>query len=203
MTRRRRRAGGGSAMMTSVFVGVSVDGFIARANGALDFLETGGQGSHGYEEFIASVDTIVMGRRTFETALGFGAWPYGDKPVVVLGSRPIDLSTAISLGARVEQMAGPPAGIVAALSARGARHAYVDGGATIQRFLEAGLIGRLTITLVPILIGSGIPLFGALAQDVPLRHLATKTYGGGLVQVEYEVGFVRPAPPDHPPVLRL
>src|SRR5512146_2334347 len=111
-------------MNISVFVGVSVDGFIARADGALDFLDAGGDEPHGYEEFIATVDTIVMGRKTFETVMGFGGWPYGERPVVVLSSHQLDLSTAASRGGRVEQMAGPPADIVAALSGRGAQHAY-------------------------------------------------------------------------------
>jgi len=175
-------------MKTSVFVGVSVDGFIARANGALDFLDAGGDEPHGYEEFIATVDTIVMGRKTFETVLGFGGWPYGDKPVIVLSSQPLELSGAVSRGARVEQMAGPPADIVATLSGRGAQHAYLDGGITIQGFLRAGLVRRLIITRVPVLIGSGIPLFGTLLRDVPLRHVATKAFRGGLVQTEYQVG---------------
>ena len=173
-------------MRTSVFVGVSVDGFIARLNGALDFLDAGGDEPHGYEEFIATVDTIVMGRKTFETVLGFGAWPYGDKPVVILSSQAVDLSTASSRGGRVEQMAGPPTDIVAALSGRGVQHAYLDGGITIQRFLRAGLVDRLVLTRVPVLIGSGVPLFGSLSADVPLRHVGTKAFRGGLVQSEYE-----------------
>ena len=174
-------------MKTSVFVGVSVDGFIARADGALDFLDAGGDEPHGYEEFIATVDTIVMGRKTFETVLGFGSWPFGEKPVVVLSSQSLDLSTAARCGGRVEQMAGPPAHVVAALSDRGAQHLYLDGGITIQGFLRAGLVTRLIVTRVPVLIGSGIPLFGTLLADVPLRHVATKTFCGGLVQTEYEV----------------
>ncbi len=177
----------GAQMQTSVFVGVSVDGFIARTNGELDFLDAGGSEPHGFEEFIATVDTHVIGRKTFETVLGFGAWPYGEKPVVVLSSRPLDLSLAASRGGRVEQMTGPPADIVSALSGRGARHAYVDGGVTIQGFLRAGMVSRLILTRVPILIGSGVPLFGTLLSDVALRHVATKTFRGGLVQTEYEV----------------
>jgi dihydrofolate reductase len=177
----------GVKMKTSVFVGVSVDGFIARANGELDFLDAGGNEAHGYEEFIATVDTIVMGRKTFETVLGFGGWPFAEKPVVILSSQPLELSTVARRGGRVEQMTGPAADIAAALSGRGAQHVYVDGGVTIQGFLRAGLVSRLIITRVPVLIGSGIPLFGSLVGDVPLRHVGTKAYRGGLVQTEYEV----------------
>jgi dihydrofolate reductase len=172
-------------MTASVFIGTSVDGFIARPNDDLDFLPEGGGEPHGYNEFIASVDAIVIGRKTFEKVLSFKAWPYGDKRVVVLSSRPLDLSAAA--GGVVEQMAGPPAEIVSQLAARGVHHLYIDGGITIQRFLRAGLIQRLIITRVPVLIGEGVPLFGTLPRDIRLRHVATRHYPSGLVQSEYEV----------------
>ncbi len=174
-------------MMVSVFVGTSLDGFIARADGELDFLPTGGGEPHGYDEFIASVDTIVIGRKTFETVLTMSPWPYGEKRVVVLSSRPVDLSAAS--GGKVEQMAGDPAQIVSQLAASGARHVYVDGGITIQGFLRAGLVQRLVITRVPVLIGEGIPLFGALPHDIRLRHVATRQFPSGLVSSEYQVAI--------------
>ena len=172
-------------MIVSVFIGTSLDGFIARANGDFDFLPEGGGEPHGYNEFIASVDAIVIGRNTFEKVLTLGAWPYGDKRVVVLSTHPIDLSAAG--GGAVEQMAGPPAEIVSQLAATGAQHLYVDGGITIQGFLRAGLIQRLIITRVPVLIGDGIPLFGTLPRDIRLRHVATRHYPSGLVCSEYHV----------------
>lgn len=172
-------------MTASVFIGTSLDGFIARPNDDLDFLPPGGGEPHGYDEFIASVDAIVIGRKTFEKVLTMGPWPYGDKRVVVLSSRPLDLSKAA--GGVVEQMAGPPAEIVSQLAATGAHHLYIDGGITIQRFLRAGLIQRLIITRVPALIGEGVPLFGALPHDIRLRHVATRHYPSGLVQSEYHV----------------
>jgi dihydrofolate reductase len=171
-------------MTASVFVGVSVDGFIARRNGDLDWLPAGGGEPHGYNEFMATVDALVIGRNTFETVLTFGEWPYGDKRVVVLSSRPVDLSAVAGV---VEQMAGTPAEIVSRLAASGAHHLYIDGGITIQRFLRAGLIQRLIITRVPVLIGDGIPLFGTLTGDIRLRHIATRHYPSGLVSSEYQV----------------
>jgi len=171
-------------MMVSVFVGTSVDGFIARPNGDLDFLPPSGGEPHGYNEFIATVDAIVIGRKTFETVLAMEGWPYGDKRVVVLSSRPLDLSGA---GGIVEQMAGSPAEIASRLAASGAHHLYVDGGVTIQGFLRAVLIQRLIITRVPVLIGEGVPLFGTLSRDIRLRHIATRHYPSGLVQSEYQV----------------
>jgi dihydrofolate reductase len=172
-------------MMVSVFIGTSLDGFIARLNGEYDFLPEGGGEPHGYDEFFASVDTLVIGRKTFETVLAFATWPYGDKRVVVLSSKPVDFSAV--RGSVVEQMGGPPAEIVAKLAASGAHHLYVDGGITIQHFLRAGLIQRLIITRVPVLIGEGIPLFGALPRDVQLRHVATEHYASGLVKSEYRI----------------
>jgi dihydrofolate reductase len=172
-------------MTVSVFIGASLDGFIARPNGELDWLPEGGGEPHGYNEFIASVDAIVIGRKTFETVLTLGPWPYGDKRVVVLSSRPIDLSVAS--GGAVEQMAGTPAEIVSQLAATGAHHVYVDGGITIQGFLRAGLIQRLIITRVPVLIGAGIPLFGTLPRDIRLRHVSTRHYPSGLVSSEYHI----------------
>jgi dihydrofolate reductase len=172
-------------MPASVFVGASVDGFIARPNDDLDFLPPGGGEPHGYNEFMAGIDAIVIGRKTFEKVLTLGPWPYGGKRVVVLSSRPLDLSAAV--GGSVEQMGGPPAEIVSHLAASGAHELYIDGGITIQRFLRAGLIQRLIITRVPVLIGEGVPLFGTLPRDIRLRHVATRHYPSGLVQSEYEV----------------
>jgi dihydrofolate reductase len=168
----------------SVFIGTSVDGFIARPNGELDFLPPGGGEPHGYQEFMATVDALVIGRKTFETVLAFETWPYGQKPVFVLSTRTL---APAPLGAVVEHMSGEPAEIVSRLDGRGIRHIYVDGGVTIQRFLQAGLIQRLIITRVPVLIGDGVPLFGRLPHDVKLQHIATRHYPSGLVQSEYQV----------------
>lgn len=174
-------------MRATVFVGTSVDGFIARLNGEFDFLPPGGGEEHGYTAFMESVDALVIGRGTFETVLKFEEWPYGEKRVVVLSARPLDLSLARERGARIEQMTGDPREIAARLDAEGVQHAYIDGGVTIQRFLRAGLIQRLIITRVPVLIGTGIPLFGVLDADVRLEHVATRSYASGLVQSEYTV----------------
>ncbi len=170
-------------MKASVFVGTSLDGFIARSDGSFDFLPPDGGEPHGYSEFMASVDALVIGRNTFDTVMRFAEWPY-EKPVFVLSNRP--LSPTPAKGA-VERLSGEPADVVRRLSARGIEHIYVDGGITIQRFLNAGLIQRLIITRVPVLIGSGILLFGPLARDIALTHVATRQYASGLVQSEYAV----------------
>jgi len=171
-------------MKLSVFVGASLDGFIARRNGAYDFLPADGGEPHGYDEFIASVDTILIGRNTFDVVLKLPSWPYGEKRVVVLSHRPLDLS---KVAGRLEQMSGDPSHIVGQLAATGTKHVYVDGGITVQDFLRAGLIDQITVTRVPVLIGDGIPLFGELPRDIKLRHLGTRQYPSGLVTSEYEV----------------
>jgi dihydrofolate reductase len=172
-------------MKASVFIATSLDGFIARPDGDLDWLIGSGQGhgeDYGYNTFIADVDTIVMGRGTYEKVLTFGQWPYLGKRVVVLSSGAIPQPPA---DADVRQLRGSPSEVVEQLTAAGARHAYVDGGQTVQRFLDAGLIQRLIITRVPVLLGQGIPLFGPTSRDIPLRHVATRAFGTGFVQSEY------------------
>ena len=176
-------------MKATVYIATSVDGFIARENGAIDWLPSGEEGEggedYGYKEFIDSVDAIVMGRHTYELALSFGSWPYGEKPVVILSSREVDIPN--DLRQTVESMSVPPREVTRRLAERGFRHLYIDGGKTIQGFLRDGLIDQLIITRVPILLGAGIALFGPLPQDVRLRHVETTQFESGLVQSRYEV----------------
>jgi dihydrofolate reductase len=153
-------------MKISVFCGVSVDGFLARPNGALDFLAAGEKEQHGFEEFFESV-----------------------KQVVVLSTHALDFSTIQD--AVVQQMSGEPDEIIKKLRERGFQHVYIDGGVTIQRFLTAGVLERLVITRVPVLIGEGIPLFGLVPHDINLQHVETRCFGGGLVQSEYLVRRVK------------
>jgi dihydrofolate reductase len=168
----------------SVFVGTSIDGFIARRDGSLDWLPPGGGEEHGYTAFLASVDAVVMGRGTFETVLTFDRWPF-EKPVIVLTAR--EPAVRLPPGTRVEFMSGAPGDVVRRLAQRGMTHLYIDGGITIQRFLHAGLIDRMTITRVPVIIGEGIPLFGPTSRDVRLDHVSTRSYASGLVTTEYSV----------------
>jgi dihydrofolate reductase len=171
-------------MKASVFVGTSLDGYLARPDGAYDFLPADGGEPHGYEEFFASVDALVIGRNTYEVVWPITPWIYGTKPVFVLSNHPLKIPPA---GADVERMSGPPEEIVSTLTQRGFKHIYVDGGLTIQAFLRAGLIQRVTVTRVPVLIGRGLPLFGPTERDIMLRHVATQQYASGLVKSEYEV----------------
>ncbi len=174
----------------SIFIATSLDGFIARKDGSIDWLEmanaTTPKGEdYGYREFEGSVDILVMGRSSYEKVLTFNEWPYGDKPVIVLSSRTVDIPA--SLAKTVSSSSETPGNLMKRLSSQGARHVYIDGGVTIQRFISAGLIDELTITLIPVLLGEGRPLFGPLKEDIRLAHIATRAYDNGFVQVKYSV----------------
>ena len=179
-------------MKVSVYIATSLDGFIARKRGELDWLP-GSDGEpvldsegddFGYSEFMESVDALVMGRNTFETVLSFGAWPY-EKRVIVLSRSLQQLPD--NLPNTVELRCCDPQQITDELRESGVRGLYIDGGKTIQQFLNAGLIDELIISQVPVLIGSGIPLFGPLSMDVKLIHLQTTSFKNGFVQSTYQV----------------
>jgi dihydrofolate reductase len=169
----------------SVYIATSLDGFIARENGDIDWLAGGEAGQdYGYAAFIATIDHIVMGRNTYEKVLSFGAWPY-HKKVIILTSRSLNL--APELESKAESLQLSPPELVREMEDRGAQHIYLDGGVTIQRFLREGLVHEITITTIPILIGGGLPLFGPLDQDVKLELLKSESFGNGFVQNRYKV----------------
>jgi dihydrofolate reductase len=177
-------------MKCSIYIATSVDGFIARDDGDIDWLHNPAYavpdgGDLGYAEFISSVDVLVMGSATFEKVLSFGEWPYEKTPVIVLSHRDLVIPRDLHGKARVENLA--PGELVSRLEREGARHLYVDGGKTIQGFLKAGLIQEITITQIPIILGSGIPLFGALGVERSLVHQGTKSFSNGFVQTTYQV----------------
>ena len=181
----------------SIFIATSLDGFIARKNGAIDWLNDPANADegedYGYKTFFDSIDIMVIGRNTYELALTFDEWPYSGKKVVVLSSGAPNIPA--NLAASVEIMSGTPEEVARRLAENGTRHAYVDGGVTIQGFLQAGLIHEMTITTIPILIGEGIPLFGKLDRDIRFQHIETKAYPSGLVQSKYRApGFTSPNP---------
>ena len=174
----------------NVFIATSLDGFISRPDGSIDWLDEANAlvpagEDCGYGQFMAGIDVLVMGRNTFEQVLTFGEWPYGATPVIVLSrsltSLPAHLPGTVSLSAE------EPAQLVQRLSAAGLEHLYIDGGLTIQSFLAAGLIDEITITLIPILLGSGKPLFGPLSGDVHLELVSSRAYDFGFVQNRYRV----------------
>jgi dihydrofolate reductase len=174
----------------SVYCGASLDGFIAGPDGDIEWLHrpeyaTADATGVSYEAFTSSVDTVVMGRHTFEKVLTFGGdWPY-DLPVVVL-STTLE-AVPEELRGRVRREAGAPLDVVRTLASDGARHLYVDGGVTIQRFLRARLIHEITVTYLPLLLGAGISLFGSTGVETRLELLQATSGDNGFVQVRYAV----------------
>ncbi|MCE3044648.1 dihydrofolate reductase family protein [Legionella sp. 16cNR16C] len=173
----------------SIFIATSLDGFIARDDGSIDWLmkangpvPSGEDG--GYKEFISMVDGLIMGRNSFETVLSFDTWPYGELPVVVMSSNPIEIPAQLK---HVSTSSETPTELVRRLTDEGFKHLYIDGGITVQNFIAAHLIHELTITIAPVLLGSGRSLFGPLMQDLELEHSETRCIGGGFVQLKYRI----------------
>ncbi|WP_441235529.1 dihydrofolate reductase family protein [Bradyrhizobium sp. 930_D9_N1_4] len=171
-----------------VFIATSVDGFIARPDGDIDWL-TGyaatGEDT-GYDAFMATIDGLVMGRATFEKVLSFDSWPFS-KPVIVMSRTLSQGDVRAGLDGKVRISSLAPRRLMEALAVEGWRRAYVDGGQVIQSFLQDKLISDLVLTRVPVLLGEGLPLFGRLTTDLPLRHVETTTFASGLVQSRYEL----------------
>jgi dihydrofolate reductase len=171
-----------------VFIATSLDGFIARKNGNIDWLlsrDDPGE-DHGYRDFIKDIDGLVMGRGSFEGVAGYEPWPY-DKPVVVLSKTLASSPVPDRLTSRVRFVDMTPRATMEMLAKEGWRRVYVDGGQIVQSFLREGLIADMVVTQVPVLIGEGRPLFGSVDGDLPLTHVMTKAFPSGLVQSFYRV----------------
>lgn len=167
-----------------VYIATSLDGFIARPDGSIDWLGSAEGGEdYGWAEFMATIDAIVMGRVTFEQVVSFGVWPYEGTPLTVLSRSLNTVPERLKGKAEVSSM-GPHA-LLDHLGDRGCKRVYVDGGKTIQSFMEDDLIDELVITTLPVLIGQGVPLFGPLDGDVQWDHVTTKAFDKGLVKSCY------------------
>jgi len=173
-----------------VFIGTSLDGYIAKPDGDLSWLTTPEPRPHStdeganpalvWESFFPTIDTLVMGRTTYETVLGFDVWPFEGKRVIVLSSM-LDTSDRADIARSVDEA-------VALLTESDAERVYVDGGQTIRAFISRGLIDELTVSIAPVLLGRGTRLFGELDRDVLLTlrgHHSTE--GDGLVRITYDV----------------
>jgi len=171
-----------------IFIAQSLDGYIARPDHSLDWLmkQTTEGEDHGYDDFIATVDGIVMGRGSFLNALTFDTWPY-DIPVIVLSKTLRDKDVPAALTDKVILSQLPPRDLMGMLADLGWQRAYIDGGKVVQSFLREGLINDIILTQIPILIGRGIRLFGDLNQDIDMKHLGTKSFASGLVTSFYKL----------------
>ena len=174
----------------SVYIATSLDGFIARNDGGLDWLTQAnatvpdGQ-DLGFHAFMDSVDALIMGRKTYEQVLSFGEWPYGRKPVVVLSRNSVSFPQGVP--DTVTHSSEPLRDLLKRLSDEGVEQVYVDGGATIQGFLSEDLVDEITVTVIPVILGGGIPLFGSYENDISLTHVRTTAYDFGFVQTTYAI----------------
>ncbi|HET6464552.1 MAG TPA: dihydrofolate reductase family protein [Nitrospiria bacterium] len=171
-------------MKTIVYIGTSLDGFIARKDGAIDWLvQFEKPVRDDYRKFISRIDAVVIGRGTFDKVITFPSWPY-EKKVFVLSTR-VKKVPAQLIG-KVTVLSMKPGALLNYLSDEGFANIYVDGGKVIQSFLKEDRIDEMIVTKVPVLIGSGIPLFGELDKDLPFKHVRTKVYSNGLVKSRYK-----------------
>lgn len=178
------------SIKVSVYIATSLDGFIARVDGGLDWLNEANSAVSegedcGFSAFMDSVDTLVMGRKTYEQVLSFGEWPYGATPVIVLSRSPISFPS--TLPGTVSHSSEPLRELLDRLAGNGVQHVYVDGGATIQGFLSQWLVDKIILTVIPIILGDGIPLFSSVGSDIHLTHLKTTSFDFGFVQTTYAV----------------
>jgi len=172
----------------SVFVATSMDGYIAREDNSIDWLENleaNGDQDYGYHEFISNIDAILMGRNTFDVVKKLKDWSYNGMPIFVLTHHPLDLHPGKYTN--VHPIQGEPRQVLADLEKRGFNHLYIDGGKTITEFLSASLVDEMIITRIPILLGKGIPLFGSLEKEIKLELKSTIDFKDGLIQNTYKV----------------
>ena len=174
-----------SKMKSKVYIGTSLDGFIARKDGDFSWLSqfANDEAIKAYEEFINTIDAIVIGKGTFEKVLTFSSWPY-TKKVFVLSTSIKEVPDSVKEKAVILSM--KPKDLLLYFSGLGILNIYIDGGLVIQNFLKEDLVDELIIAKVPILIGSGIPLFGYLDIDLQFRHIRTEIQTNGLVRSYYE-----------------
>lgn len=172
-----------SELQTHVYIATSLDGFIATKSNGLEWLDrVKAEGEdYGYAQFMASVDAIVMGRNTYDIVRGFGEWPFQGKKVIVVTHRPL---TPVQ---DEQATSAPLRSILSCLEAQGVRKIYLDGGHLIRSGLSGGLVDQITLSIIPIILGDGIPLFGRIGAEIPLESLSAKRFPSGLVQLVYRV----------------
>jgi dihydrofolate reductase len=171
-----------------VFMATSLDGFVARKDHSLDWLmkqNTDGE-DHGFDDFMASVDGLIMGSGSFKTVLAFESWPY-QKPVIVMSHSLVENDIPAELESKVRLTQLSPQELILSLVKEGWKRAYVDGGKLVQSFIRAGLVQDMTITSVPVLIGEGVRLFGSIDDDIDLELIGSKSFNSGLVQNHYRL----------------
>lgn len=183
-------------MKCSAYIATSADGFIARADGRVDWLETAGNPDAGEGEgyidfttYMATVDCMIMGRKCMEMISSFDLspdqWPYGTTKIIVLSNT---LKTPPeNLKDKVEMYSGDLVALLNRLETEGYQSAYIDGGTTIQAFINLGRLNEIVITQLPVLIGEGVPLFGKTLRDVKLTKAQAVVCPSNFIQIRYQI----------------
>jgi len=178
----------GSDMSTgrmTLYIATSVDGFVAAEDGGVEWLDAfgGDDGTEHYEAFLADVDCLVMGATTYEQVLGFGEWPYGERPTVVVTHRDLPLATDA-----VELYEGDLDDLARDLTAQ-YDHVWLVGGAQVARtLLRLGRVDTLRLSVVPVVLGRGVPLFDGDGKRTDLHIVDTTAFESGVVELRYRVG---------------
>lgn len=169
----------------SIYIATSIDGYIARKDGSLDWLDRVGgfDEDYGFQKLLDSIDAVILGRGTYEIAAGVTDWPYKGKKIVVLSH---SLKTVRE---EAEIFRGDLTELVSQLHSEGIKHIWIDGGVTISQFLNLGLVDFMTLSVIPILLGNGIPLFNVIGKEITCRLVSSLSYPSGLAQLNYEILF--------------
>jgi len=167
----------------SIYIATSIDGYIARNDGNLDWLHYGhvGDEDYGFKNFTNSIDALILGRNTYQVVSGFEEWPYKGKRVIVLSH------TLKEVRKEAELFCGQLPELLAKLHSENIKHVWVDGGITASKFLEAGLVDELTISIIAMVLGSGIPLFSVMNREHKCQLVSSQSYPSGLVQLKYVI----------------
>jgi dihydrofolate reductase len=167
----------------SIYIATSIDGFIAREDGSLDWLESVGDPheDYGFKRFIDSIDGVILGRKTYEVAAPVQEWPYTGKRLIILSN------TLKTVREGAELYSGSLPQLISKLHDEGVKHIWIDGGETIAQFLQLKLVNEMTLSIIPIILGRGIALFKNLKEELPCQLLSTNSFPSGLVQVTYSI----------------
>ena len=172
-------------MKITYYVASSLDGYIAKEDGDVSWLEelNISMEDAGYNEFYSTVEALVMGRKTYEMIVSFGQWPYGDKPVWVCSRNEIAPIKGCNL-----QAGSTPKEAYKAANEMNINHLWlVGGGSLASSFLEGNLLTNISLSLMPILLGSGIKLFGGLPSPIKINKESEQSHESGMVQLEYSI----------------
>lgn len=186
-------------MKCSVFIATSMDGFIAKKDGNVDWLNTAGNGKAitgenadmGLNDYLSSVDCMIMGRKCMDMISSMNLtpeqWFYGDLKIIVLSNTLKEAPE--NLKDKVVMYSGDLETLISNLENEGYQHAYIDGGTTIQAFINLEMINELTITKAPVLLGEGIPLFGKTVKDIKLEAGEVVAFPNDFIQIKYKVNY--------------